>query len=91
MPRGSYNAREGICETVSWFLCVNKPKHDLIENLKRHFTNAFNLNKVWPYFTFHQTLTNLYDTDPVVEYVIDNMVQIDEKFHILRYTTGKTE
>ena len=35
--------------------------------------------KIMRYFELHETLTDLYDTDDKVKYIIDNMIQIDEK------------
>lgn len=70
----------GNRETVSWFLCVNKPNHYIIEKWKSKFINRFKANanhpSSWRYFTFHQCLTDLYDEDEHVKYIIDHMVQI---------------
>ena len=79
VPRGSYNTKQGLCETVSWFLCVDKPNHYIIEKWKTKFITKFKNSKHWKYFAFHQTLTDLYDEDEQVRYIIENMVQIDEK------------
>tara|TARA_B110000495_G_C22964606_1_gene565630 strand:+ start:53 stop:703 length:651 start_codon:yes stop_codon:yes gene_type:complete len=79
VPRGSYNTKQGLCEIVSWFLCVDRPNHYIIEKWKTKFITKFKNSKHWKYFAFHQTLTDLYDEDEQVRYIIENMVQIDEK------------
>ena len=75
----------GDRETVSWFLCTDGPVHPLIESWKTAFIKKFKLqnrfhelNK-WKYYTFHETLCELYDSNPQVKYTIDNMVQIDPR------------
>tara|TARA_A200000159_G_C7210435_1_gene291815 strand:- start:88 stop:744 length:657 start_codon:yes stop_codon:yes gene_type:complete len=78
VPRGSYDNRKK-CETVSWFLCADEPQLYLIEKWKEAFVNNFKTMSHWPYFTFHETLTELYDTDPVIKTLLNDMVQIDEK------------
>lgn len=78
IPRGGYQGMKSA-ETCSWFLCANKPKHYLIEKWKSLFTNRFKTKKDWPYFTFHQTITDLYDTDSKIKKIIDDMIQIDQK------------
>ena len=79
IPRGSYNRKAGLCEVVSWFMCVNKPNHYIIEKWKTKFVTVFKNSEHWKYFTFHQTLTDLYDEDEQVKHIVDNMVQISEK------------
>ncbi len=66
-------------ETVSWFLCVKSPNNYLIRRWKQAFVNRFKNFKNWPYFTFHETLCDLYDKDPKIKKIIDKMVQISEK------------
>jgi len=44
-----------------------------------NFIHNFLTFETWPYFTFHETLTSLYDSNDMVRNTIDNMVQIDEK------------
>ena len=56
-----------------------QPNHYIIEKWKNKFISNFKRNKPWKYLTFHQTLTDLYDEDKQVKYIIDNMVQISEK------------
>lgn len=77
MPRRISNTM-GDRETVSWFLYVNKPEHYIIEKWKTKFISEFKNNKHWKYFTFHQTLADLYDDDIRVKYIIEKMVQIDQ-------------
>ena len=78
LPR-SLSRKKGDREIVSWFLCVDKPNHYIIEKWKTKFITKFKNSKHWKYFTFHQTLTDLYDENEQVKYIIDNMVQINEK------------
>jgi hypothetical protein len=66
----------GHRETVSWFICVDKPNHYIIEKWKTKFITEFKNNKHWKYFTFHETLTDLYGEDRRVKYIIENMIQI---------------
>jgi hypothetical protein len=79
IPRGSFRPKQGLCETVSWFLCVETPVHYIIEKWKYNFIEVFKSNVPWLYYNFHQTLTDLYDADSKAKYIIDNMVQISEK------------
>lgn len=72
-PKGGY------AETVSWFMCADYPKHPLIEKLKPAYFKRYHYDTDWQYLTFHDTLSNLYDTDPEINYIINNMVQIDAK------------
>ena len=78
MPR-VLNKTMGDRETVSWFICTNKTDHYLVEKWKTEFAHRFTTMNNWKYFTFHQTLTDLYDEDVKVKFIIDNMVQINEK------------
>jgi len=70
--------RTGIKETVSWFLCADHADHYLIKRWKEEFVKKFQSLKRWPYFTFHSTLSYLYDTDPKIKEIIDSMVHIHE-------------
>ena len=72
----------GYAETVSWFMCADYPKHPLIEKLKPAYFKRYHYDTDWQYLTFHDTLSNLYDTDPEINYIINNMVQIDAKIPI---------
>lgn len=78
IPRGSYDSRECL-ELPSWFLCADNSNHYLIEKWKNEFIKRFKRLKGWPYFTIHHCITDLYDTDKKIKYIIDNMVQISEK------------
>ena len=78
IPRGSYDQRK-MCETTSWFLCTDRSNHPLIREWELNFIHNFLTFKTWPYFTFHETLTRLYDSNDMVRNTIENMVQIDEK------------
>ena len=73
-PRGSSER-----EIVSWFLCADEPGLYLVDKWKEAFVNNFKTMSHWPYFTFHATLTKLYDTDPVIKTSLNDMVQISEK------------
>jgi len=70
--------KTGNRETVSWFLCVDLPNHLLINLWKKAFVDKFQNLKTWKYFTFHETLCELYDNDNQVKFIIDNMIQISE-------------
>ena len=65
-------------ETASWFLAVNQPHHQLINAWCDKFMDTFiNLKKmVW--FQIHTDLSYVYDTNPSVRNIIENMVQIDQ-------------
>lgn len=69
----------GSAEIVSWFMCVDNPKHAVIEKIKTAFIERFKIDKHWQYLTFHDVICNLYDTDQEVFNLINNMVQIDMK------------
>lgn len=66
----------GDRELASWFMCVKKPKYYLIEKVKLEYTHHFETMNGWKYFTFHQTIADLYDTDTEVQNIINNMVQL---------------
>ena len=68
----------GHRETVSWFLCAGKPNHPLIVSWKNEFINKFQNLKEWKYYTFHETLAELYDTNINIKHIIDNMIQISQ-------------
>ena len=70
--------RGGDRETVSWFLCTDKAHHPLIEKWKTNFIDKFKSKDVWKFYTFHETLTHLYDNDTQIQYILDNMIQIDQ-------------
>lgn len=77
------------CVTSSWFLVVDKKEHYLVERWKSEFIKKFMADGEWSsqpkknirngYFTFHNTLAELYNSDQKISDVIDNMVQIDTK------------
>jgi hypothetical protein len=69
----------GDRETVSWFICADKPNQYIIERWKCNFIDEFNLKQNWPYFTFHQVLARLYDTDIHIKNIVDGMIQICEQ------------
>lgn len=78
IPRGSYDPKESL-ELPSWFLCIDKPNHYLIEKWKDEFIKRYKTLNKWPYYTIHHSITDLYDTDKKIKHIIDNMVQISEK------------
>jgi len=69
----------GDRETVVWFLCASSCNNYLIEQWKRQLIKKFQDNSDWKYYTMAETLCELYDNDNQVKFIIDNMVQIDEK------------
>lgn len=69
----------GYAETASWFMCADYANHPLIDKLKAAFIKRFKFDKQWQYLTFHDTLCNLYDADPEINFIINNMIQIDMK------------
>lgn len=77
IPRSTNGNRE----IISWFLVVNKPNHYLIKSWKDKFEQSFNsVNKFSDtnYFTLHSDLSKLYDEDPKIKNIINNMEQISE-------------
>lgn len=76
IPRGGYGKKP--YETVSWFICSKHPNNYLIDKLKDAFLLKFKSDNVWEYFTFHETLTDLFDKDINIRNIIDNMVQINQ-------------
>ena len=66
-------------ETVSWFLAVNKPDHPLISAWRERFIDSFVNLENFTYFQLHKDLSYLYDTNPTVKNVIENMVQISQE------------
>lgn len=84
MPRGSYKGIDPLdnrkmCEVSVWFICADKPQHPLIQKWKDRLVERFLGTDQWFYFTFSETLTELYDTDTSIKTIVDSMVQIDEK------------
>lgn len=87
------------CVTSSWFLVVDKKEHYLVERWKSEFIRKFMADNEWPsnpgnirngYFTFHNTLAELYTSDQKIRDIIDNMVQIDTKIpHSARHNRKK--
>lgn len=71
-------SKRGNRETVSWFLCVDRANHPLINLWKKAFVDKFQNLKKWKYFAFHEALCELYDNDNQVKFIIDNMIQISE-------------
>jgi hypothetical protein len=54
----------------SWFIISKQPHHYLIKKFVHAFEKKLK-NKNQPYFTFHYTLTNLYNTDLKIKKMID--------------------
>lgn len=81
---------KGNRETVVWFLCANSAKNYLIEQWKNEIVRKFKEKRVWKYFTMSDTLCQLYDTDPKVKFIINNMVQINEKIPHAAYGTNSS-
>jgi len=74
-----FNPRSLNRETVSWFLCVEHPSNYIIKAWRDKFIYYFKESSSWTYFKFHETLSELYDTDHKVKSTINQMVQISEK------------
>jgi hypothetical protein len=75
IPRCPIHGRE----TISFFLMVDKPNNYLIKRWKDKFEQSFNSVDEFPkanYFTVHQDLAKLYDEDPKIRDIINNMPQI---------------
>ena len=72
----------GRRDTCVFFLCSDGPNNYLIRRWKENFTDAFRLphkdkhnkGRGFIYFTMAQTLCDLYDSDPKVKDIMDNMV-----------------
>ena len=65
--------------SVSYVKVGNSAKNYLIETWKQKLIKKFRDNHVWKYYTMAEILCELYDTDLKIKFIIDNMVQIDEK------------
>lgn len=78
IPR-SLSLKWGNRETVVWFLCSDAPKNHLIESWKNKLLDKFIDKKTWKQYTMAETLCELYDTDKKVNFILNNMVQIDQK------------
>lgn len=76
IPRSMH--KWGQREITSWFLCVDRANHPLINLWKKAFVDKFQNLEPWKYFAFHETLAELYDSNSEVKSTIDNMVQIDQ-------------
>lgn len=66
--------------SCSWFLCSKYSTNYLFEMLREKYYQKLidkSIEKI-KYFTFHETLCEMYDTDHVVKQIIDNMKQIDQ-------------
>lgn len=73
------NRGMGNRETVSWFLCSERPRHYLIEQWKESFIKTFkHASGAWKYFALHTDLCDLYDNNARIKNIINNMVQISE-------------
>ena len=76
MPR--LDKDSGSREIASWFLCVDKPKRYIIKKWKEEFIKRFKSSENFIYFSFHQTLCDLYDSDHEVRKIINNMKQLNQ-------------
>jgi len=92
IPQKKYNSgpRKGaILEIDSWFLCASYPNHYIVETWKSKFIDNFKKYKKWPYFTFHETIRELYNTDSKIKKIIDNMVQVDTRIPLSAERTSR--
>lgn len=80
MPRS--HSKMGIRETVTWFLVADKPHNYVIDKwLYKYIATYITINTKWkPFYRTHMLLCELYDSDPQIKYIVDNMVQISEKY-----------
>jgi mannosyltransferase OCH1-like enzyme len=74
-----FSPRSRQRETVSWFLAVNNPDHPLISAWREKFIDSFVNCENFTYYQVHKDLSYLYDTNPTVKNVIENMVQISHQ------------
>lgn len=77
IPRGGHGTNK--LETVVWFLCVDRPNHYLINKWKNKLIYKYKNKNRWHYFEFGHTLTQLYDNDEKIKFIIENMVQMDQR------------
>lgn len=78
MPR-SIDQRMGNRDTVVWFIAVNEAKHYLISRWCELFLKKFTSNQKFKYYTMAESLCELYDQNKKIQFITDNMVQIDQK------------
>lgn len=71
--------KNGNREISSWFLIANEQQHYLIKKWKNSFVNKIFQKKYAKYYCFHETLTEIMDTDTKIKDIINNMVQINQK------------
>lgn len=86
-PRQKYNARQHV-EISSWFLACDQPELPIINKWLDLYVKYFTTPGIWWYYTIQQSMCELYDQDDHVKYIIDNMVQIDEKLPHSAYRLG---
>jgi hypothetical protein len=80
LPRFTDN--DGIREIETWFLVAKSPHNYLIDKWLENYIKFYTTHgpKAWkPFYRTHMILNDLYDTDEKIKYIVDNMVQIDEK------------
>jgi hypothetical protein len=84
---------KGAREIVNWFLVARESHNYLIDKWLEKYINFYTTHGAdeWEcHFQDHMILCDLYDSDSEVKYIIDNMVQIDEKIpHSLNSTSYK--
>ena len=86
----TFGPRKGaILEIDSWFLCADKPNHYLVNTWKAKFIENFRKYKKWPYFTFHETIRELYISDSKIKKTINGMVQINARDAISAEKTSR--
>lgn len=68
----------GHKEIVSWYITSVNPYNEFIILLTDLFISKFSdFDYDWIYFTFHQCVVDLYDSNEIAKNTIDNMIQLD--------------
>ncbi len=57
----------------SWFMIAKQPHHYLMKTIADVFEKKMRIPKKYPYFVFHYTLTELYNTDVKIKKIIDKL------------------
>ena len=66
----------------NWFIIAKQPNHYLINKLANTFEERVkDKNKKYPYFYFHDTLTDLYNTDNKIKKIIDTLTITQDLSH----------
>lgn len=57
----------------NWFMIAKQPHHYLMKKIADAFEKKMRIPKKYPYFVFHYTLTELYNTDVKIKKIIDKL------------------